>query len=209
MKTLRRILFITGSLAASAIVLCAATPSAPVNEAVASEQSSHTKIATVNFKYVVENSKVGKQEQANFEGMKKKMESSLEEREKVITEMSKQLNDADFLDTLSPEAETDLKRKFRSLSQEMSQLQNQYYQTLSQANFKVVQMISEVIGKASGEVAKGKNIDLILNDEGSFYHSPSLDVSKDVVVKMDEIFEKEGANTNTTPAAQLSNLNSK
>lgn len=199
MKKLHRLVISSAALAVGALVLCGAqmqgTEAAPATK-------SSIKVAVVNFKKCVEGSKLGKLEQANFEGMKKKMESSLEEKEKVITEMSKQLNDPDFLDTLSPEAETDLKRKFRALTQEMGQIQNQYYQTLSQANFKIVQKITEDISKASTEVAKAMNIEVILNEEGTFYHSDAYDVSKEVIAKMDELYDQaaQSVPATTTPA---------
>src|SRR3990167_4018615 len=65
------------------------------------------KIGVVNFKYCVENSKLGKEEQANFEGIKKKMEEVLEQKEKALTEIAGKFNDPDYLDTLSAEAEAD------------------------------------------------------------------------------------------------------
>lgn len=45
-------------------------------------QASSLKIGVVNFKRCVETSKLGKLEQANFEALKKQMESVLGEKEK-------------------------------------------------------------------------------------------------------------------------------
>lgn len=148
--------------------------------------AAELKIGVVNFKSCVEDSKIGKQEQAAFEAMKKQMESVVEEKEKVLSELANKLNNADELELMSPEAETELKRKFRALSQEMSQLQTQFYQTLNQANFQVVQKLSELVTKAAEKVAKEQNLDLILNDEGSFYTNKNLDVSSLIVKKLDE-----------------------
>lgn len=150
------------------------------------------KIGTVNFKKCVEESKLGKQEQASFEAMKKQMETVVEEKEKVLNDLALKLNDPDQLDLMSPEAETELKRKFRALNQDLSQLQNQYYQTLSQANVKIVQTLSEVVAKAAEKVAKDLNLELVVNDETSFYASPKLDISPKVVVEMNRISEQEG-----------------
>lgn len=112
------------------------------------------KIGCVNFKKCVEESKLGKQEQTSFDVLKKQAESALDDKEKRLNDMANKLNDPDLLDMMSPEAETDLKRQFRALNQEISQLQNQYYTALNQANFKIIQNITEVIAKASGEVAQ-------------------------------------------------------
>lgn len=147
-------------------------------------------IRIVNFKTCVENSKIGKQEQASFEALKKQMEAVLEEKEKTINDMAAKFNDPDYRDSLSPEAETELTRKFRALSQEISQQQNQYMQTLNQTNFKVVQKLTEMVAKATNEIAMKHNYDIVLNEEGAFYYSPNLDLSLEVIALMDDMFEK-------------------
>ena len=147
------------------------------------------KVGFVNFKTCVENSKLGKQEQSNFESMKNQMEEVLGEKEKTLEEISKKLNDADYIDSLSPEAENELKHKFRTFGQEMSQHQQQYYQLLNQANMKIIQNISQSVGEASKLVAKEKNLDVIINDESAFFSSPTLDVSQAVIRAMDSIYK--------------------
>lgn len=143
------------------------------------------KIATVDFKSCVENSKLGKQEQASFEAMKNQMESVVLEKEKVLEELAGKLNNPDELDLMSPEAEVELKRKFRSLSQEMGQIQNQFYQTLNQANLKVVQKLSDIVAQASEKVAKELKVDLVLNHETCFYCNSAIDISSQIVKEMD------------------------
>lgn len=160
------------------------------------------KIGTVNFKLCVEESKLGKQEQASFEAMKSQMENVVGEKEKVLNDLALKLNDPDQLDLMSPEAETELKRKFRGLSQELNQLQQQYYQTLNQANIKIVQTLSEVVSKACEKVAKDMKLDVILNDETCFYANSAFDVSSKVVVEMNNMSDQAGAKPAETGAAK-------
>lgn len=148
------------------------------------------KVGLVNFKSCVEQSKVGKTEQANFEALKKQMESVLAEKEKSLNEMATKFNDADYLDSLSPEAETELKRKFRNLNQEISQQQQQYLQTLQQTNLKVIQNLTEMVTKAAATVAKNEKLDIVLNEEACFYCAPDLDVTQKVITILDEEYEK-------------------
>lgn len=162
--------------------------------------SGNVNIRIVNFKTCVEQSKMGKEEQATFEALKKQMENVLEEKEKTLNEISTKFNDPDYLDSISPEAETELKRKFRALSQEIAQQQNQYYQALSQTNYKVVQKLMEVVTETAAKIAKKENYDFILNEEGLFFYNPELDISKEVIAKMDELYEKESKNR--TPQEQ-------
>lgn len=149
------------------------------------EIPANIKMGVVDFKTCVENSKLGKQEQASFEAMKNQMENVVIEKEKVLEELAGKLNNPDELDLMSPEAEVELKRKFRGLSQEMGQIQNQFYQTLSQANMKIVQKISDAVSKASEKVAKDLKIDLVLNDETCFYCNSAINISSLVVKEMD------------------------
>lgn len=150
-----------------------------------------TKIAIVNAKKCLEESKFGKQEQANFEKMKNQMEAVLMEKEKAFEEIESKLNDEDYLDSISSEAEAELKRKRRTMKQDAMQLQNQYMQTLQQANTKVIQKLSETVNLASEKVAKQEKYDIILNDEATSFFNKSLDVSDKIVKEMDSIFDAE------------------
>jgi outer membrane protein len=182
MKNSKKIFYLV-----AAFLLCSSTP----RDLGAQNPSGKISIGVVNFKDCVEKSKLGKQEQANFETLKKQMESVLEEKEKLINEVSNKLNDPDYLDSLSNEAEAELKHKFRTLNQELSQHQQQFYQMLNQANFKVIQKITDEIGKASKTVAANKGLDLIVNEEGTFFYGTALDVSNDVIKVLDEMLANE------------------
>ncbi len=172
-------------LACVTYVFISAVPSTPE-----ADSRIQAKIGVVDFKVCLENSKLGKLEQGRFEEIKKQMEASIEVKEKELNEMAPKFKD-EYIDTLTPEAEAELKEKFRRLSQELSQNQNQYYQLLNQANFQIVQKISDWIGTASEKIAKNKNLDIVLNDEACFFVVPGYDVSLDVVKELDERFAKE------------------
>lgn len=186
-------------LSLSAVLLCSAF--AQADAAAGFEQSKPLRIALVNFKTCVEKSKMGQKEQASFDAMKKQMETILEEKEKALTDVSSKFNDIDYLDSLSPDAEAELKRQFRTLNQEFSQQQNQFYQTLSQTNMLVIQKLTEAVTRASEEVAKTNKIDIILNEESSFFTVASIDVSPLVIRVMDETFERESKDAK--PGASL------
>lgn len=161
------------------------------NKADAVGSQSGLKIGVVNFKDVVEHSKYGKLEQSNFEMLKKQMESVLEDKEKALTEITNKFNDPDYIDSLSSEAELELKHKFRMINQEVGQIQAQYYQTLNQANMKILQKLNELVAKASTNIAKENSLDLILNDDGGFYYAPQLDISKKVIAALDMMYDAE------------------
>jgi outer membrane protein len=149
------------------------------------------KIGVVNTKRCLEESKLGKQEQVNFEKMKAQMEAILQEKEKGLEEIESKLNDDDYMDSISEDAANELKRQRRTIRSEGMQLQNQYMQTLQQANTKVVQKLTDFISKASTQVAKENNFDIILTDEACTFFNEKFDVSKRIVEKMDAMFDAE------------------
>ena len=146
-------------------------------------------VGTVSFKAVIEKSAVGKQEQARFEQMRKQMEQSLSQKEKELNELAPKFNE-EYLDSLTPEAEKDLKEKFNALSQELTQKQNEFYQSLNQAQMEVMQRVYEMISEASKSLAAEKGLDLIINDEVCFFKAEKMDVSSEIIKKLDVMAEK-------------------
>ena len=145
----------------------------------------------VNFGNCVSDSKLGKQEQASFDALKKQMATLLEDTEKQLNDLAAKFNDPEYLDGLSPEAEEDLKNKFRTLNEELSRYQNQYYQVMNQANMRIVQTLSTSINAASERVAKDKKLTMVVNKDACFYYTPALDVTNFVVTEMDKNFAQE------------------
>lgn len=193
MKTLHRFILSLSAYALMTTVLCSAAPNT-------FEQNKLPRIALVNFKTCVEKSKMGQKEQAGFDAMKKQMETILEEKEKALNDVASKFNDIDYLDSLSADAEAELKRQFRTINQEFNQQQNQFYQQLSQTNMLVIQKLNDAVTKAAEEVAKKQQIDIVLNQDGCFYCAGSLDISDLVVRTMDDHFEKESKDAKPTAA---------
>jgi outer membrane protein len=156
----------------------------------------------VNFGTCVSDSKLGKQEQASFESLKKQMTVLLEDTEKQLNELSTKFNDPEYLDGLSPEAEEELKVKFRTLNEELSRYQNQYYQVMNQANMRIMQTLAAGINSASEKVAKDKKLSMVVNKDACFYFTPALDVTNLVIVEMDKSFAPQEAKKPVAAAAE-------
>ena len=150
-----------------------------------------TSFGIVNFGTCVSDSKLGKQEQASFESLKKQMSSLLEDTEKQINELAAKFNDPEYLDGLSPEAEEELKNKFRTLNEELGRYQNQYYQVMNQANMRIVQTLGASINTAAEKVAKDKKLNMVVNKDACFYYTPDRDVTTSVIAEMDKNFAQD------------------
>jgi outer membrane protein len=151
--------------------------------------ASDTQVGIVNFASCMSDSKLGKQEQTNFENLKKQMGTLLEDTEKQLQEIATKFNDQEYLDGLSPEAEKELKTKFQTLNEDLQRYQNQYYQVMNQANMRVIQVMSNSISEASEKVAKTKKLGMVVNKEACFFYSTGLEVTQDVIGEMDKIFD--------------------
>lgn len=155
----------------------------------------------VNSMTCFSESKLGKQEQANLEGMKKQMSSLMEDTEKKLSEITTKLNDAEYLDGLSPEGEAELKANYQGLSEQMGRYQNQYYQVLNQAHMKIGQTVGASINAAAEKVAKQKKLTMVVNKDACFFYNAQLDVSNLIVTEMDKLFEEDAKKAQATPTA--------
>ena len=153
--------------------------------------AAEQKVGIVNMENVFMETKLGKQEQASFETMRKQFATLLEDTDKQLRDLNEQLSDRDTLDGLSPEAEAEMKNKFAQLSEEMNRYQQQYYQFMQQGQHKIMQAVFGGITQASEKLAAAKGYSMILNKQACFYSSPTLDVTTDMIKEMDKNFEDE------------------
>ncbi len=151
-------------------------------------------IGVVNFATCVTESKYGKYEQEQLEKVRGQWNTILEETEKELKEISAKFEDQEYLDSLSPEAEEELKVKYKALNEDMMKYQNQLYQVLNQANYFFLQKMANSISKASEVVAKDKHLDMVMNKEACFYHKPNMEVTQLVISQMDKNFEVDSKN---------------
>ena len=151
--------------------------------------AAEQKVGIVNMENIFMETKLGKQEQASFETMRKQFAALLEDTNKQLRDLDEKLSDKDTLDGLSPEAEAEMKNKFAQLSEEMNRYQQQYHQFLQQGNQKLMQAIFGGITQASEKFAAAKGYTMILNKQACFYSAPTLDVTTDMIKEMDKNFE--------------------
>ena len=90
-------------------------------------------VGVVNFMTCITDSKYGKSEQEQLENIKKQWSSIIDETEKEMKDLNSKFNDQEYMDSLSPEAEEEMKMKQKTLSEDMMKYQNQLYQILNQA----------------------------------------------------------------------------
>ena len=146
-------------------------------------------IGVVNFASCVTESKAGKQEEENVQNMRKQMAAMAEATEKELKELTAKLDDTEFVDSLSPKAEEEMRLKVQTLQDDMGRYQNQFYQFFQQAQYQMYQKMSNNIAKASEKIAKERKLDYVINKEACFYIRTDLDVTREVIAIMDKDFD--------------------
>ena len=146
-------------------------------------------VGIVNLKSCAEKSLFGKDESHKLDQMRNEMVQTLEKKEKELTEIAEKLKNPEFLDSLSHEAEEDLKLQYRSLAEELSRIQNQYYQAYNQANYKMVQTLQMKVSEASEKVAKAKKLGTVFNEEVCFFFENRFDITDDVIAQLNNDYK--------------------
>lgn len=151
------------------------------------------RIGVLNTRKCLEESKASKFERANLDKMKTQMETVLKDKEKAVQAIQSKLQDEDYMDSISDEAERELKHKRKTLMEEGMELNKQFVETLENANMKIVQSLIEKIAKVSKEVAQdpAHPLDAILTSEACTFYADTLDVTNLVLAKLDSLFETE------------------
>jgi outer membrane protein len=155
--------------------------------AIAADKSAA--IGVVNFATCITESKSGQKEQESMENIRKQMSSMIEDTEKELKELSAKFEDTDFLDSLSPKAEEEMRLKYQTLQDDLGRYQNQFYQVLQHAQYQLMQKMSGNISKASEVVAKTAGLEFVINKEACFYIRSDLDVTNAVIAELDKSFE--------------------
>lgn len=146
-------------------------------------------IGVVNFATCITDSKVGKKEQENFESMRKHMASLMEDADKELREMASRFDDPEYLDSLSPKAEEELRSKFQTRQEDLGRYQYQFNQMMSQAQMQMIHKMNSMISKAAEKIASERHLDYVMNKEACFYIRPDLEVTPLVISEMDKNYE--------------------
>lgn len=149
------------------------------------------KIGVISFANCIQESKYGKQEQSNIKAMESQIISLIEDTEKQLQEIANKLNDAEYIDALSPEGEQELKVKFQSLQEDLQRYRQQYYEFIKQANYKIMQTMTFHIKNAANIVSAKLKLDYILDDNSVICNNAGVEVTEQIIQELDMLFEKE------------------
>jgi outer membrane protein len=148
-------------------------------------------IGIVNFSTCLSESKAGRKEQGNIENLRKQMTSMMEDAENKLKDLDAKFKDTEYLDSLSPQAEEEMKTNYQALQEDLGRYQQQFYQLMQGANYQLVHKMSNHIASASEKIAKQNNLDCVVNKEACFYTHSDFDVTSLVIQEMDRAYDLE------------------
>jgi outer membrane protein len=148
-----------------------------------------SKVGVVSFEACLSESKYGKKEMENFENIRKQMASMLESTDKELRELHTKREDIDYMDSLSPKADEEMKAKIQELEENKMRYTSQFSQVLQHTNQQMMQKMIGTISIAAEKVAQEHNLDYVLSRDVCFYIRPDRDVTSSVVKEMDNTFE--------------------
>lgn len=155
--------------------LCALSLAAAVN--------AQADIGFVDFGRVLQSSSRAKQEEKQLQSLQKELEDQVTNVEKGISALAEKLQDPDYVDSLSQEAEQEQRARLRTMAEERMRLIQQVTGQFQQAQQRIFQQIGALVSQAAAEVAKEKKLDAVFNRDALFFADPSIDCT-DAVVKI-------------------------
>jgi outer membrane protein len=170
-----------------------------ITAAQASATQPTTGIAILSFTNCITESKLAKKEQEALNALIKQYTPLLEDSEKQIKELREKIQDKDFMNSLAPEAETALKEQWFQLNDTLNRQRNEFDFILQQNKGLAMQTIAKSAQEASKQVAQEKNIVLVLGKDACFFSAAELDITEEVIKKMDAAFEESNKTSKEAP----------
>jgi len=141
----------------------------------------------------MEKSKFASAKREEIEGFGKELQVKLETLHKEYKEVEEKLKNTEYVDSITPEAEKALENEKAAKAQKLGMAQSEFSQMMQQKQMEFYQALQENIGEAAQQIAAEKSFDNIASKDLFFFFDQKLDVTDEVVAKMDELYEQKQA----------------
>ena len=155
-------------------------------------EASSVSVAIVDVRKCAEHSKMGKQEQKNVRELTDQVQKALEDKKKAAEDLHAKLEDQDYIDSITPEEELKQKQQLQAMIQEFMQLRQEYApQAMQQAQGMYAQKMGQAVSASAKRVAKDRGYDVVLNSDSSFYFKDSLEITSEVILDMNTLYDQQ------------------
>jgi outer membrane protein len=146
------------------------------------------KIGVIDLQKVLETSSPGKSIQAELKKEKDKMESDLQQKGSEIEKLGKRLELEAMV--MSKEMREEKEREQRIKINDFKTLQKKYRTELQKFEVKLMNQLKADINGIVEEIGKKEGYLLIINKFGILYSPGSIDITDDLIRKLNDKFEK-------------------
>lgn len=168
-------------LALAACLLSGSSLIAQTSETSTKPAATH---GVVNFNACLTDSKQGIKSRQTMEALNNKLVQSLGDIDKQLADIDAKLNDQNYRDGLSPQADEQLRQSHDKLAQERDAMRTSFSQQFSQTQMSLFQDLMDQVAVASKKIAQRKNLQMIFSGESVTYFDPDLDVTSDIVQEL-------------------------
>lgn len=147
-------------------------------------------IASIDMRRCFEQSKEGMKAKEMIDTLSGQMQEKLSEIEGKMKELSTQLSNEEYRQSLSKDALDEMEKQFENLLQEREAKHGEFSQELNQTQMFLTENLIQNISKGAEVIAKEKSIAMILQKEAVVYSDESTDLTDLVLAYADKEFEK-------------------
>ncbi len=157
-------------------------------------QGSSLNIAVINAEEVLRNSVVMKHIQDKISSKEKEYQSMIDVKQKVLEKEFKKIDSKkSVLSTSSLEEEEEkFNKKFNDLKVELESKQK----SLKDASIQALSQVDEKVNEIIATISKEKNLDLILHSSSLIFAKDDLDISDEVLKRLNKQMTKVKINFN-------------
>ena len=145
----------------------------------------------VNFQTCMEKAKIAQDKRRELEGFDKQFRVKIDEIQKRCKEIDDKLNNVEYVDSITAEAEENLKKERQAEMQKLMGTQNEFQQIMQQQQMAFSQSFMISLGDAAKKVAKEKGLSHVIAKEACLYYEDNLDLTEDVISKINALYDKQ------------------
>lgn len=145
----------------------------------------------VNFQTCMEKAKIAQDKRRELENFDKQFRVKIDEIQKHCKEIDDKLNNVEYVDSITAEAEENLKKERQAEMQKLMGTQNEFQQIMQQQQMAFSQSFMISLGDAAQKVAKEKKLSHVIAKEACLYYDDNLDLTEDVIAKINAIYDKQ------------------
>lgn len=146
-------------------------------------QAAELKVGVVNIQQVMEKSQTFKQLSAQMKAKIEPRQKEIEKEKKKVEDMAKGLN------ANSPDSK---KQEFLKAQEAFSKKGNDFIEFAQKEDMAMRTKIEGYFIEASGNIAKSKKLNLVLDLQGVMYFENSMDITKEVSAELDRLWKAKG-----------------